>query len=53
MMKYRAGRAGRAGRKGYVSSLYHNKDYKLIQELQESNNEGRPLNIKGSAYEYI
>jgi len=48
---HRAGRAGRAGRKGYVSSLYHNKDFKLIQELQDSNNEGRPLNIKGSAYE--
>jgi len=49
----RAGRAGRAGRKGHVSSLYHKKDMKLIGELQKSNNEGRPLLIKGSAFEYI
>jgi len=35
-----------------VSSLYHKKDLKLIEELQKSNEEGRPLLIKGSAFEY-
>jgi len=32
--KKRAGRSGRAGRKGYIYSLYHNKDEKIIDELK-------------------
>ena len=48
---YRAGRAGRAGKKGFVSSFYNNRNSKLIDELKKSNEQGRPLNIKGSAFE--
>lgn len=46
----RAGRAGRAGRKGWVISLYQNKDNALISDLNESYNTKTPINIKGSQY---
>lgn len=42
---HRAGRAGRAGRKGYIISLYHNKDEKIINELKQSNEQNVPLKI--------
>lgn len=47
---HRAGRTGRAGKKGFIYSLYHNKDQEIIDELNEANLNKTPVAIKGSSY---
>lgn len=50
---HRAGRTGRAGRKGWVISLYHNKDNGILNELKKAHDDNAPINIKGSQYATI
>lgn len=47
---HRAGRAGRAGRPGTVISFYRKVDFDMVNQLKESFERKKPLDIKTSAF---